>query len=101
MEPPWDAPVLAMASRAGRPSVDREIRDLIRQISRAKPLWGAPRIHGELSSLLLEQFYLALVEPNRVERRQECHRRGAVPCARSRVHLIGVDGRPFSSWFPT
>ncbi len=35
-------------SRSGRPSVERELRDLIRQMSNANPLWGAPRIHGEL-----------------------------------------------------
>ncbi len=34
--------------RRQRPSVEREIRDLIRQMSSANPLWGAPRIHGEL-----------------------------------------------------
>src|SRR5438270_716313 len=34
--------------RAGRPSVPPEIRRLIRKISLANPLWGAPRIHGEL-----------------------------------------------------
>jgi hypothetical protein len=28
-----------------------EIRDLIRQMSLANPLWGAPRIHGELLKL--------------------------------------------------
>jgi hypothetical protein len=28
-----------------------EIRDLIRQMSIANPLWGAPRIHGELLKL--------------------------------------------------
>src|ERR1700720_3020097 len=27
---------------------NREVRDLIRQMSSANPLWGAPRIHGEL-----------------------------------------------------
>jgi putative transposase len=41
-------------SRSGRPSVDREIRDLIRQMSGANPLWGAPRIHGELLKLGIE-----------------------------------------------
>src|SRR5271169_4037705 len=41
-------------SRSGRPSVDREIRDLIRQMSSANPLWGAPRIHGELIKLGIE-----------------------------------------------
>ena len=32
----------------GRPRVSTEIRDLIRSMSKANPLWGAPRIHGEL-----------------------------------------------------
>jgi transposase InsO family protein len=41
-------------SRSGRPSMDREIRDLIRQMSSANPLWGAPRIHGELLKLGIE-----------------------------------------------
>jgi hypothetical protein len=41
-------------SRAGRPSVDREVRDLIRQMSGANPLWGAPRLHGELLKLGIE-----------------------------------------------
>ena len=41
-------------SRSGRPSVDREVRELIRQMSRANPLWGAPRIHGELLKVAIE-----------------------------------------------
>ena len=41
-------------SRSGRPSVDREVRDLIRQMNGANPLWGAPRIHGELLKLGIE-----------------------------------------------
>src|ERR1039457_107220 len=41
-------------SRSGRPSVGREIRDLIRQMSSANSLWGAPRIHGELLKLGIE-----------------------------------------------
>ncbi|MGA9795975.1 MAG: integrase core domain-containing protein [Rhizomicrobium sp.] len=32
----------------GRPKVDRELRDLIRRMSLENPLWGAPRIHGEI-----------------------------------------------------
>src|SRR2546428_313568 len=37
--------------RRGRPMIRTELRDLIRRISRANPLWGAPRIHGELLKL--------------------------------------------------
>ena len=35
----------------GRPAVTLEIRRLIREMSNANPLWGAPRIHGELLKL--------------------------------------------------
>jgi len=37
--------------RWGRPGVSAEIRQLIREMSLANPLWGAPRIHGELVKL--------------------------------------------------
>jgi transposase InsO family protein len=37
--------------RLGRPGIAKEVRDLIREISRANPLWGAPRVHGELLKL--------------------------------------------------
>jgi len=37
--------------RVGRPSVGPEIRQLIRTVSDANPLWGAPKIHGELLKL--------------------------------------------------
>jgi len=42
------------AGKSGRPSVSREIMELIRQMSKANPLWGAPRIHGELLKLGIE-----------------------------------------------
>ena len=37
--------------KPGRPGVPKEIRSLIRTMSRDNPLWGAPRIHGELLKL--------------------------------------------------
>jgi transposase InsO family protein len=40
--------------RAGRPKLDRELRDLIRRMSKENPLWGASRIHGELLMLGFE-----------------------------------------------
>jgi hypothetical protein len=41
-------------SQGGRPKVSMEIRRLIREISLANRLWGAPRIHGELLKLGIE-----------------------------------------------
>jgi putative transposase len=38
----------------GRPSVDQQIRTLVREMATANPLWGAPRIHGELRALGVE-----------------------------------------------
>ena len=40
--------------RGGRPQIDAELRALVRRMSIDNPLWGAPRIHGELLKLGLE-----------------------------------------------
>ena len=37
--------------RVGRPALASDLRALIRQMRAANPLWGAPRIHGELQKL--------------------------------------------------
>src|SRR5258708_19979495 len=41
-------------SLGGRPKIDGELRALIRRMSAENPLWGAPRIHGELLKLGFE-----------------------------------------------
>jgi hypothetical protein len=43
------------ALRPGRPKIASDTRDMIRQMSTANPLWGAPRIHGELLKLGIAQ----------------------------------------------
>src|SRR5246127_4371200 len=40
--------------QGGRPPIDTELRVLIRRMSVENPLWGAPRIHGELLKLGIE-----------------------------------------------
>jgi transposase InsO family protein len=40
--------------KKGRPELDLKIRLLIKRMSQANPLWGAPRIHGELLKLGIE-----------------------------------------------
>ena len=65
---------------AGRPGVNREIRELIREMSAANPLWGAPRIHGELLKLGIE---VSQATVGRHMIRQQCP---ALPTWRSFLH---------------
>jgi transposase InsO family protein len=59
--------------RGGRPKLDKELRDLIRRISCENPLWGAPRIHGELLMLGIEvaQSTVAKYMPQRPRPRSQ------------------------------
>ena len=41
-------------SLGGRPQIETDLRALIRRVSIENPLWGAPRIHGELLKLGFE-----------------------------------------------
>ena len=41
-------------SRGGRPQIGSDLRALIRRMSTENPLWGAPRIHGEILKLGFE-----------------------------------------------
>jgi DNA invertase Pin-like site-specific DNA recombinase len=59
-KPPFQVLIMSEESRLGReqietaygrPPVNREIRALVSRMAAANPLWGAPRIHGELLKL--------------------------------------------------
>jgi len=66
--------------RVGRPEVNREIRELIRQMSVANPLWGAPRIHGEMLKLGIEVSQ-ATVGRHMVRRHGPPNQPGGSSCA--------------------
>jgi len=55
--------------RTGRPPVGSELADLVRTMALANPLWGAPRIHGELLKLGfdLSQRTVARLMPRRAK----------------------------------
>ena len=40
----------------GRPSVSKEIRNLVCRMANANLLWGAPRIHGELIAIMRLEY---------------------------------------------
>jgi hypothetical protein len=51
----------------GCPPIDQQIRTLVREMATANPLWGAPRIHGELRTVGLhvsERTVSRLLEPH-------------------------------------
>jgi transposase InsO family protein len=56
LAPLWLSLLLALEVTIfrSRPQIDTELRVLIRRISVENPLWGAPRIHGELLKLGFE-----------------------------------------------
>ncbi len=66
---------------SGRPTVPPEIRKLIREMSIANPLWGAPRIHGELLKLGIE-----IGQTSVAEKRPAISRLADVPSQSCRRH---------------
>jgi hypothetical protein len=86
-------------SLGGRPQIDTELRALIRQMSIENPLWGAPRIHGELLKLGFEvaQSSVANTWSSGVGRQA---RDGAPSCAitcRRSLPWICSSSRPLAS----
>ena len=66
--------------RGGRPPIDAGLRVLIRQRSVDNPLWGAPRIHGELLKLGFDVAQSTVA--NGMDR----------PCSRPQRHAESVGG---------
>src|SRR4029450_1174732 len=62
----------------GRPAVAPEVRALLRHISRANPLWGAPRIRGELQKL-------GIVISQASRKPWRCHARTVAGCTMTRL----------------
>ncbi len=60
---------LCRSGKPGRPATPREVRDLIRRMSSANPLWGSPRIVGELSKVGID-LRKSTVEKYMVRRRK-------------------------------
>src|ERR1700755_600036 len=65
--------------RGGRPQIDTELRALIRLMSIENPLWGAPRIHGELLKLGFEVAQSSVAK-YMVKRRRPPSQDGAPSC---------------------
>jgi hypothetical protein len=72
-------------SLGGRPQIDADLRALIRRMSIDNPLWGAPRIHGELLKLGFEVAQSSVAIPVRTVEPSQCSLKQAAstPCARS------------------
>src|SRR5882757_7475123 len=71
----------------GRPQIDTELRVLIRRMSVENPLWGAPRIHGELLKLGFEVAQSSVAK-YMVKRRGRQARAGALSCVTTRRILL-------------
>jgi hypothetical protein len=78
--------------RPGRPRVSRELRELIRQMSAENPLWGAPRMHGELLKL---GFEVAESTVSKYTIRHRGPRLGGHSCAT----MLTPSRRSICAWF--
>jgi hypothetical protein len=72
--------------QGGRPQIDTELRVLIRRMSVENPLWGAPRIHGELLKLGFEVAQSSVAK-YMVKRRGPPARDGGPSCITTRQTL--------------
>src|SRR6266852_7880689 len=85
-------------TRGGRPRVPPEIRQLIRDMSLANPLWGAPRIHGELLKLGIDVGQTTVAKYMARRRRGDSSLRRRIATRREPVltnctYLAAITGR--------
>jgi len=66
---------MSRTGKSGRPLISGNIRELIRKISGANPLWGTPRIVGELGKLGIN-VAKSTVDKYRVQSRKDPRRHG-------------------------
>ena len=71
----------------GRPQIETELRLLIRRMSVENPLWGAPRIHGELLKLGFEVAQSSVAK-YMVKRRGRLTKDGGPSCVTTHRTLL-------------
>jgi len=75
--------------RGGRPKAPKEPREFIRQMSARNPLWGAPRLHGELLKLGFDVRPSHGVQPRRETPERTATRLEDLPAQSHEVHGRG------------
>ncbi len=81
----FELPLNDTCKATRRPPIPRDVRALISRMSRENPLWGAPRIHGELLKLGIEVSEATV--PGRRRHRQAGHRH-SLPRRRGRARAF-------------
>jgi hypothetical protein len=80
--------------RGGRPTVAPELRKLFREMRIANPLWGAPRIHGELLKLGIDIGQTSVAEYMAKRRVPQKPRTGMI----SGAAIEKCAGEPGKAW---
>jgi hypothetical protein len=84
--------------RCGRPTVPLEIRRLIREMSIANPLWGAPRIHGELLKLGIDIGQTSVAKYMARNLLRLLYGLLIMGHGRRQILWVGVTGHPTAEW---
>ncbi len=77
--------VLSQHGRPGRPKIAPELRQLIKRMWRANPMWGSPRIVSELKMLGID------IAKSTVERYKPWHRQKWTPLIGQRGSVLKVE----------